>query len=558
MNPARPQPQQTDEAWAVLRAQLEWRAGFGLFFLFAPHQGAATALRSRLEAWLQTRTLRLRTFVSETPQALQNSLVGQLMDEIAQLPAQTPVWIEAEARPFDEPWNRARSVFLARLNERRGALESGIRSPVIIVLPVNFRNETRRIAPDLWHVRVWSGELPGIGAQGITADIRVSGAADVSFRPAEGKLASLSQRADSNLAEWHSLVASVPRDRINLGLGYEAFDSAMKAQRLEAASTVSEELETLARGRTDFGRPASLRDLSLSLNKVGEVKELIGKYEEARAAYSESVALRRKINAAIGETPQGMHDLSVSLDKLGGVNQSLGEYEAARAVYLESLTLCRKINAATGETPVGMRELSVVLNHVGWVDQILGSHEFARAAYTESLDLSRKIVASVGETPQSLYDLSVSLERMGGLNELLGHFEAARAAYAESLELRRKINATAGETPQRLRDLGISISKVGGVDHALGLYAASRAAAKESLELFRKINADIGETPQGLFDLAAALLQTLSFLKADDDAKVAGDIRREARDLLARLRADVGAYWEGSNLNELIKTIDAI
>ena len=561
MNPASPLP--ADEAWEALRAQLEWRRGFGLFFLFAPHQGASKNLRERVTAWLQVRTLRVRQLKAESAETLRSEMIAALFDEAKQAPAETPFWIEAEAQPFDEAWNRARAVFLARLNERRGVLESDLHGPLIIVLPLAYRQETRAIAPDLWHVRVWSGDLPALaapvsaGAAAIRAEVNAT--LPLPAVQSSGRLNSDSN-VDEALRAWQSVRESAgsERGRIHLGLGFEAFERAFEAMRYAQAKALADEILKLARERatpSDFG---ALRDLSVSLNKVGGVDEALGQYEAARAAYAESLDLRRKINAAVGDTPQGMRDLSLSLDKLGGVNQSLGEYEAARAVYLESLTLCRKINAATDQTPLGLRELSVVLNHVGWVDQILGSYEFARAAYTESLDLSRKIAASAGESPQSLHDLSVSLERMGGLNELLGHFEAARAAYAESLELRRKINATAGETPQRLRDLAISISKVGGVDHALGLYDASRAAAEESIALFRKINADIGETAQGLFDLAAALLQALWFLKAEDHVEVVDDMRREARSLLTRLQADVGAYWEGHNLNELVKTLDAV
>ena len=559
MNPAAPLP--ADEAWEALRAQLEWRRGVGLFFLFAPHQGASKSLRERVTAWLQVRTLRVRQLRAGSAEHLRLEMIAALFDEAKQAPAETPLWIEAEAEPFDEAWNRARAVFLARLNERRGALEADVHGPLIIVLPLTYRQETRAIAPDLWHVRVWSGDLPALAAPASSSmpAIRAEVSAMLPAAQSSGQFVGGAQ-VEESLRAWQAVIESAgpARDRIHLGLGLEAFDRAFEAMQYSQAKSLAQDLVTLARERASQSDYGALRDLSISLNKVGEVAEALGQYEAARTAYTESLDLRRKINAAMGDMPQGMRDLSVSLDKLGGVNQSLGEYEVARAAYLESLTLCRKINAATNETPMGLRELSVVLNHVGWVDQILGSYEYARAAYTESLDLSRKISASAGESPQSLHDLSVSLERIGGLDELLGHFEAARAAYAECLELRRKINATAGETPQRLRDLGISISKAGGVDQALGLYDASRFAAKESLELFRKINTQIGETPQGLFDLAAALLRMLSFLKADDDAKVADEMRREAHNLLARLQDSVGAYWEGNNLNELIKTLGII
>ncbi|WP_156427882.1 tetratricopeptide repeat protein, partial [Thiohalocapsa sp. ML1] len=115
--------------------------------------------------------------------------------------------------------------------------------------------------------------------------------------------------------------------------------------------------------------------------------------------------------------------------------------EAARAAFAESLDIRRRILARVGETPEALRDLSVSLDNVGKTDQALGDLEAARAAFAESLDIRRRILARVGETPEALRDLSVSLDNVGKTDQALGDLEAARAAFAEGLELAERLAA---------------------------------------------------------------------------------------------------------------------
>ena len=349
MNPASPLP--ADEAWEALRAQLEWRRGFGLFFLFAPHQGASKSLRERVTAWLQIRTLRVRQIKAASAQYLQRDMIAALFHEAKQAPPETPLWIEAEEAPFDEQWNRARAVFLARLNERRGALEADLQGPLIIVLPLSYRQETRSIAPDLWHVRVWSGDLSALAVPEATSMAGIS--AEISGTlPAvrsSGQFTNDS-RVDEALRAWQTALASAgsARTRIHLGLGFEAFDRAFEAMQYSQATALAKELVTIARKRSapsDFG---ALRDLSVSLDKVGGVDQALGQYEAARSAYAESLDLCRKINAALGDTPQGIFDVAVVLMRLTRLPATIPGDGAASGYRNEARGLLERLRSAVG------------------------------------------------------------------------------------------------------------------------------------------------------------------------------------------------------------------
>ena len=86
----------------------------------------------------------------------------------------------------------------------------------------------------------------------------------------------------------------------------------------------------------------------------------------------------RRLVDAYGETPQALRDLSISLDRLGDVRRETGEVAAATAAHEESLVLCRRLLDAYGETPQALRDLSVSLDRLGDVRRATGEVAAAR------------------------------------------------------------------------------------------------------------------------------------------------------------------------------------
>ena len=77
------------------------------------------------------------------------------------------------------------------------------------------------------------------------------------------------------------------------------------------------------------------------------VDEALGQYEAARAAYAESLALFRKINAAVGDTPQGIFDLAWVLRRLAGLPATMAGVEHA-ACRREAAALLLRLRSAVG------------------------------------------------------------------------------------------------------------------------------------------------------------------------------------------------------------------
>ena len=63
------------------------------------------------------------------------------------------------------------------------------------------------------------------------------------------------------------------------------------------------------------GSADELRDLSISLDNVGQTERDSGRLDAALAAFRESLEICRRLRQTLGDTPQVLRDLSISLNK---------------------------------------------------------------------------------------------------------------------------------------------------------------------------------------------------------------------------------------------------
>jgi predicted TPR repeat methyltransferase len=134
-----------------------------------------------------------------------------------------------------------------------------------------------------------------------------------------------------------------------------------------------------------------------------------------------------------------LRDLSISLNKLGDAESEAGRGEAALQAYRESLELSRQLRQALGDGPQVLRDLSISLERVGDAEREAGRGEAALQAYRESLELRRQLRQALGDGPQVLDDLAFSLQRMSSMEAR--SLADRRADVEEALQLRRQLAA---------------------------------------------------------------------------------------------------------------------
>ena len=405
----------SEKSAVSLLRHLEWQQGvFSLVFLFAD-VGPASALldwvnlRLRLSEGAALQPLDPPATFAEQPEDWLDALLLELPTR-----SQTAggLMLMLHRHGGDSLWNAARGRFMMRINERRYLLERDVRCPLLLVLPVAYKEEARRLAPDLWHVRAMSDEVRLAGAtaaMGALADMVPAATVLVGNMPG-------AREADAALEAWRQALAASEADvgKVFMPLASQAIEKLLGAGRLADAMSVARQALGITRQRVEQQPEdaALLRDLSVSLEHFGAVSRAQGDWSGAEAVYRESLSLSRQLVERLGGTPESLRDLSVSLDNVGAVSQAQGDWSGAEAVYRESLSLSRQLVERLGGTPESLRDLSVSLDNVGVVSQKQGDWSGAEAVYRESLSLRRQLVERLGGTPKSLADVVVSLVRL--------------------------------------------------------------------------------------------------------------------------------------------------
>ena len=126
------------------------------------------------------------------------------------------------------------------------------------------------------------------------------------------------------------------------------------------------------------------RDLSSSLNNVGDVRRAAGDRAGALKAYEESLAVTRRLVAADPVDSDNQRSLATSLTNVGFIRVTSGDRTGALAAYEEALAIRRKLVAANPRNASMLRDVSISLNNVGFTRLAAGNRAGALAAYEEA------------------------------------------------------------------------------------------------------------------------------------------------------------------------------
>jgi tetratricopeptide (TPR) repeat protein len=330
-----------ENSWLEFRRHIEWSNGFSLILLFCSHAGIVDLFCRRLTDICRMHVSHLEHIAPKSPETVAEEVLGRLRGQNRVLREMAaPICIELNRHGGE--WDRARDNLLARLNEHRELLRNRWRRPTIIILPRGYRERVRLIAPDLWSVRAYSlemGEKEIVMPAPEAAQPERSGVVETGLPVTDENIAEFPA-----LREWQRLQARGASGPDVIRAGGRAFDETFKAGAWQNADDVANAVLVMARSlASSDGSELALRDISVSLDNVGRIDQALGRFEEARAAFAESLEIRRKILSRVGETPESLRDISVSLDNVGRIDQALGRFEDARAAFAESLSIARRL-----------------------------------------------------------------------------------------------------------------------------------------------------------------------------------------------------------------------
>ncbi len=239
-------------------------------------------------------------------------------------------------------------------------------------------------------------------------------------------------------------------------------------------------------------------EYSSALNNVGFVRQALGEYKEAEAAYSASLALCRDI---LGDAHPRTAE---AINNLAGLLNNLGEHRKALPLFRQAAALLRR---AHGEKHASY---ATALNNVAASHSALGNPREASALHERVLALRTALLGPRHpDTLQSMHNLATSLTS-------LGSFRRADPIAREAVRLRRLVH---GERhPLHANSL---------LTHAILL--KHTASAREALPVARKgerlIRDALGRKHP---DHASALMTLAEILGAAGHHAEAADTARQA------------------------------
>ena len=276
-----------------LRQQLRHHSHMDVVYLFSDYELANHWLVSELDAHLRARSMRLQVLRPASAGDLPTAVLEPLLSPDKGMTGM-PCWL-AMSEPHAE-WDSYRDKVLARLNENRSVLGRN-KSFIFLVLPAHFEARAAEIAPDLWSVRSASYVVPPwrTGDQGGHINIRAPMpviTAQGHSEPAPPE-ALVEQRWKKQWDQW----SRNRGQQLSPILAWQLIDQLRERhQPANAQVFAAQALEISRQLKTLTGdAPQSLRDLSVSLDKVGNVARDLGQLEVARSAYAEALDLVKRL-----------------------------------------------------------------------------------------------------------------------------------------------------------------------------------------------------------------------------------------------------------------------
>ncbi len=205
-------------------------------------------------------------------------------------------------------------------------------------------------------------------------------------------------------------------------------------------------LEYLERGHELFRAAADARGIAGSLDDIGRVLAMLGRYDDAHTKITEALARRGKGG--------DKRSIAASLSNLGNLQQDRGQFDAAAVCHREALEL----RAAAGD------RLGVIVsqNNLGVLAFQLGELAEARATWLRALGDAE----AIGALPMS----ALILGNLGELALEEGKLEEAQRRLEDALEIIEDIEDRQLEA-EVCRHLALLESQLGHVDRARELAA---------------------------------------------------------------------------------------
>ena len=247
---------------------------------------------------------------------------------------------------------------------------------------------------------------------------------------------------------------------------------------------------------TIFQQKNARKQQGTTLTNIAEVYRYLGQYQKALEFYQQALALGREVQDAVGE--------AATLNNMATVYHNLGQYQKSLELYQEALAIFEKENHSRGK--------GTTLNNIGLNYGNQGAYPEALSYYKQALEIL--------ETAGDRLGVGQTLTNIGFAYSNLAEYPKALVSLEQALAIRREIGDRPGEA--------VTLDLMGKVHHQQNSHRTALQFYEQALTVFREVNNTPGEG-YTLSNIGATLLKVGSFEAATKKLMAAVEVWESLR-----------------------------
>ena len=213
------------------------------------------------------------------------------------------------------------------------------------------------------------------------------------------------ENTDSRVVKWHEEISRA--------------DSILTKGEQHPSSTtgIYELTERIAKRlyERDQSNKEYQRMLSVSHERVGDIKHRLGNLEAAFESYEASLLIAEKLVEQSPEKFEYQRHLSISYAKLGNLHLHKGESQLALESYDKAIAIKKQLIASKPDDITLKRDLAVSHNQIGASESKLGNVDKATQSYKTALSISQSLIELEPQSAEYQRDLFVSYWKLYSL-----------------------------------------------------------------------------------------------------------------------------------------------
>ncbi|MEQ1490385.1 MAG: tetratricopeptide repeat protein, partial [Terricaulis sp.] len=355
----------------------------------------------------------------------------------------------------------------------------------------------------------------------------------------------------ANAADLEARLAQAPNSADLLESSAVAWggigDAAMSGGDLDGALQAYRRSLSLAEPGAHAG-PHRLRNLAVTLDRLGDILAALRRDEEAEAMYRREVEIAEDLAAADPANLELLYDLQSAREHLGSHLLRMGRPADARASFEACAVALEKLTSASLSNVVWQAALAVNMAKLGNVCLALGQAQQALSYYERGYSITARLARLDRNNHERQRDLAVDANRLGMALQALRRSQEAMARFEESLAISERLAAANTSNLQWTTDVATNLFQLARVNADLGNENAANRHLRASIKLRERLVQAAPRDPGGRFALAVDLAALADF---DRDARA---LRKRARDILVKLDAEFGL---SDRQRSLLDSLDA-